>query len=93
MGIDWRGGDRVRRIMATADLGKTGLSAKAIEALFDVGVFNIHELITQPWSDEDAGQKFVSLRWRLSVSPSCNAKLLGQIEAARNHQRQVPHAA
>ena len=61
MSINWAGGDAVRRIMAAADLRQAGLSAKAIEALFDVGVFNLQELLTQPWSDEEAGQKTSNL--------------------------------
>lgn len=93
MGINWQGGDAVRRIMASADLRQAGLSAKATEALFDVGVFNLETLVTQPWSDEEAGQKFASLRWRLSVSPNCPPKLLSQIEATRAQQLQTRHAA
>ncbi len=91
MGIEWKGGDAGRRSMATADLRRSGLSAKANEALFEVGVFNIRELLAQPWSDEEAGRKFVSLRWRLSVSRSCNSKLLNQIESVRNQQRELSH--
>lgn len=89
MAIEWKGGDAGRRSMAAADLRRSGLSAKANDALFDVGVFNMRELLTQPWSDEEAGLKFVSLRWRLSVSPSCTTKLLNQIELVRNQQREL----
>lgn len=92
MGIDWKGGDAVRRILAARDLERAGLSTKAIEVLFDVGVFNTQDLVNQPWSDEDAGQRFASLRWRLSVSPSCNAKLLSQVEAARQRSLNGPGA-
>ncbi len=89
MGIEWKGGDAVRRGMAAPDLRRSGLSAKANDALFDIGVFNMQELIKQPWSDEEAGRKFVSLHWRLSVSPSCTPKLLRQIEAVRNKHRDI----
>lgn len=93
MGIEWEGGDAARRSMAAADLRRSGLSAKANDALFDAGVFNIQELLAQPWSDEEAGRKFVSLRWRLSVSPSCSTKLLNQIEAVRNRHRELSRPA
>jgi hypothetical protein len=89
MGLEWKGGDAARRSMAAADLRRSGLSAKANDALFDVGVFNLEELLKQPWSDEDAGQKFVALRWRLSVSPTCTPKLLNQIEAVRSRQLEL----
>lgn len=82
MSLDY-GGDQIRRDMAASEFAAAGLSSKAIEALIHAGVLGTKELLSSPWSDEQAGRKFASLQWRLSVSPHASAKLIGQIEACR----------
>jgi hypothetical protein len=83
MTMRWLGGDQIRHDRGAAELQAAGLSAKAAELLVHTGVFSVRELLETPWSDEDAGRRFVGLQWRLSVSSLGSDKLSAQIETVR----------
>jgi hypothetical protein len=89
MGIPWRG-DALRHMLATTELQSTGLSSKGAELLVQAGVFTTKEFLNEPWSDEEAGRRFASLRWRLSVLPTANAKAIEHIGAVRNRLLERP---
>ena len=74
--------------MASAAFSAAGLSSKAIEALFDVGVLSLDDLVSTPWTDQEAGRKYASLSWRLSVSALSSPRLISQIEAFRARRLQ-----
>ena len=93
MSLDWKGGDELRRTLASRELERAGFSLKAITALFDVGVFAIRDLLREAWTDEEAGRRFASLRWRLSVSPTCTPKVLSHIELVRTRLSDGQQAA
>jgi hypothetical protein len=40
-------------------------------------------LIAAPWSDEEAGGKFIALSWRLSVDPTGGPKVVREVERLR----------
>jgi hypothetical protein len=81
MSLRWVGDD-VRRNLGVRELQAAGLSQKAAEALADAGVFTVRELLRAPWSDEEAGARFASLKWRLSVGPH-PSRVVSQIEQRR----------
>jgi len=78
------GGDQIRRDMAAYEFNSAGLSSKAADALVAIGVLSLKELLRDPWSDADAGRRFTSLPWRLSVSPHGSERLAHHIEATRS---------
>ena len=64
-------------------LTAVGLSRHAARALIRAGISGATALRKAPWTDEEAGTRFSSLRWRLSVDPTCASKTVGEIERAR----------
>lgn len=81
MTLRWAG-DEVRRNLAVKEFQSRGLSHKAAEALLEAGVFTVRDLVASPWTDEEAGARFVGLRWRLSVGAN-PAKIVSHIEQRR----------
>jgi len=59
------------------------LSSRAINGLIRAGVLTPAALAKAAWSDDEAGAKFSSLRWRLSVDPECGSKAAAEVERAR----------
>ncbi len=83
MALKWMGGDTVRRTLAARELQAAGLSAKAAAALTEAQVFSVDSLLGQPWTDEEAGRRFVALSWRLSTAPGATPKIIAEIERVR----------
>jgi hypothetical protein len=80
------GQDRVvvRHIETARALAGLGLSKRAVGGLIRAGVSGPRELVSLPWTDEEAGARFTSLRWRLSVDPSCGPKTAAEVERIRS---------
>lgn len=60
-----------------------GLSRHAAAALIRAGVAGPKALLDTAWTDEEAGTRFVSLQWRLSVDPNCDAKTAREVQRVR----------
>ena len=90
MGID---PTSVRYIEAEHAFRGLGVSKRAMVALIKAGVFNPGALAMAPWTDSEAGAKFSSLRWRLSVDPDCTPRDIAQLERLRADLRQRASAA
>jgi hypothetical protein len=75
--------DSVRHYGAEEAFKTLRLSRRAVNGLVRAGVLTPAALVKAPWSDGDAGAKFSSLHWRLSVDPECGAKGAAEIERAR----------
>ena len=82
MAMPWQG-DELRHMLAVTELQTAGLSAKAADLLVQSGVFSVKDLLEKPWSDEEAGQRFASVQWRMSMLPQCTPKLIAYVDAAR----------
>ena len=59
------------------------LSQRAVNGLVRAGVLTPTALAKAPWSDAEAGAKFSSLQWRLSVDPEGGPKTAAEVERAR----------
>jgi hypothetical protein len=74
----------VRHFGAEEAFKNLKLSKRAVTGLIRAGVLTPQALAAAPWSDADAGAKFSSLRWRLSVDPEVGSKAVAEIERARS---------
>jgi hypothetical protein len=79
------GRDRVvvRHIEIERALARLGLSKRAVGALIRAGISGPRSLVSVPWTDEEAGARFSSLRWRLSTDPGCGPKTVNEVERVR----------
>ena len=73
----------VRYVEAEQTFKSLRLSSRAITALFRAGISTPSALAAAAWTDQEAGAKFSSLSWRLSVDPDGNAKVAKEIERAK----------
>ncbi|MEO6338904.1 MAG: hypothetical protein ABIO39_02595 [Caulobacteraceae bacterium] len=80
LGID---PNSIRYIGAEQAFKSLQLSPRATQALIRAGVSSPSALAAAAWTDEEAGAKFSSLSWRLSVDPDGNAKVAQEIERAK----------
>jgi hypothetical protein len=74
----------VRHIGTEEVFSGLGLSRRSISSLIRSGVLSPRALIAAPWSDEEAGAKFIALRWRLSVDPTGGPKVVREVERLRS---------
>ncbi len=73
----------IRYVEAEQAFKSLRLSRRAITALIRAGIPTPSALAAAAWTDAEAGAKFSSLSWRLSVDPDGNAKVAKEIERAR----------
>lgn len=74
----------VRRLETERALRALGLSKRAARGLVRAGVMGATGLLRTPWTDEEAGARFTSLSWRLSVDPECDPKTLAEVARVRS---------
>jgi hypothetical protein len=76
--------DPVRYLEAERVFRDLGLSIRAARSLIRAGILGPTTLARTPWTDEEAGARYSSLSWRLSVDPACDAKILAEVERVRS---------
>ena len=74
---------QVRHLESERTFRALGLSQRAARGLIRAGVLGPTSLRQTPWSDEEAGARYVSLEWRLSVDPACDTKVLAEVARVR----------
>lgn len=74
----------IRHLETERAFRSLGLSRRAARGLIRAGVLGPNALARAPWEDEEAGARFTSLRWRLSVDPGCDPKTLAEVARARS---------
>lgn len=83
--MKFRNGDGfvVRHSESERVFASIGLSRHAAAALIRAGVAGPKALLDSAWTDEEAGTRFSSLQWRLSVDPNCEAKTAREVQRVR----------
>ena len=84
MRLFWQDRFMVRHSETERTFAGLGLSKRAAGALIRAGVTGPKTLTGTPWTDEDAGARFTSLKWRLSVDPHGGPKTVSEVERVRN---------
>jgi hypothetical protein len=73
----------IRRLETERAFRTLGLSKRAARGLVRAGVLGPGALARAPWTDQEAGARFSSLSWRLSVDPECDTKTLAEVARVR----------
>ena len=73
----------VRREAAEEALRAAGASRRVAALLIESGYSSPAALLKAPWSAHDAGGRYQSAEWRISVQHGCTAALLVEVRSFR----------
>lgn len=79
----------VRLEAAEESLVAAGASPRAAALLVAAGYTNLGSVRDALWTTEEAGRRYESAEWRLSVQPGCTPAILAEIQSFRDDLLQV----
>lgn len=83
------GGGSVRLDAAEESLVAAGASPRAAALLVAAGYTSVGSVREALWTTEDAGRRYESAEWRLSVQPGSTPAIMADIARFRDHLLQA----